>query len=51
VVGAAVTTLGMLAMPEMLRGLYSPELAMGTICAAGTLGCVTRSWLHRTARR
>lgn len=38
VVGAAVTAMGMLALPEMLRRRYSPELATGTICAAGTLG-------------
>ncbi len=38
VVGAAVTAMGMLALPEMLRRKYSPELATGTICAAGTLG-------------
>lgn len=38
VVGAAVTAMGLLALPEMLRRRYSPELATGTICAAGTLG-------------
>ncbi len=38
VVGAAVTAMGMLALPEMLRRRYSPGLATGTICAAGTLG-------------
>jgi tripartite ATP-independent transporter DctM subunit len=38
VVGAAVTAMGMLALPEMLRRKYSPELATGTICASGTLG-------------
>lgn len=38
VVGAAVTAMGMLALPEMLKRRYSPELATGTICAAGTLG-------------
>lgn len=38
VVGAAVTAMGILALPEMLRRRYSPELATGTICAAGTLG-------------
>ncbi len=38
VVGAAVTAMGLLALPEMLRRGYDPELATGTICAAGTLG-------------
>ncbi|MGA0582587.1 MAG: TRAP transporter large permease [Castellaniella sp.] len=38
VVGAAVTSMGVLAMPEMLRRKYDPSLVAGTICAAGTLG-------------
>lgn len=38
VVGAAVTAMGVLALPEMLRRRYDPGLATGTICAAGTLG-------------
>lgn len=38
VVGAAVTAMGMLALPEMLRRGYRPQLALGTICASGTLG-------------
>lgn len=38
VVGAAVTAMGVLALPEMLRRKYDPQLATGTICAAGTLG-------------
>lgn len=38
VVGAAVTAMGILALPEMLRRGYRPELALGTICASGTLG-------------
>jgi tripartite ATP-independent transporter DctM subunit len=38
VVGAAVTAMGILALPEMLRRGYKPQLALGTICAAGTLG-------------
>lgn len=38
VVGAAVTAMGVLAMPEMLRRKYDPKLVTGTICAAGTLG-------------
>lgn len=38
VVGAAVTAMGILALPEMLRRGYKPELVLGTICASGTLG-------------
>lgn len=38
VVGAAVTAMGILALPEMLRRGYAPRLALGTICASGTLG-------------
>lgn len=38
VVGAAVTAMGILALPEMLRRGYDPRLALGTICASGTLG-------------
>ena len=38
IVGATVVTMGLLALPTMLRRGYSPEIATGTICAAGTLG-------------
>ena len=38
VVGAAVTAMALLAMPEMLKRGYNPELVTGTICASGTLG-------------
>jgi tripartite ATP-independent transporter DctM subunit len=38
IVGASVVTMGILALPAMLRRKYSPELATGTIAAAGTLG-------------
>ena len=38
VVGAAVTAMGLLALPEMLRRRYDPGLATGVICASGTLG-------------
>ncbi len=38
IVGATVVTMGLLALPSMLRRGYSPELASGSICAAGTLG-------------
>ncbi|MFH1517434.1 MAG: TRAP transporter large permease subunit, partial [Pseudomonadota bacterium] len=38
VVGAAVTAMGILALPEMLKRGYDPRLATGTICASGTLG-------------
>jgi len=38
IVGATVVTMGLLSLPTMLKRGYSPELATGTICAAGTLG-------------
>lgn len=37
-VGATVVTMGLLALPTMLRWGYDPKLATGTIAAAGTLG-------------
>ena len=38
IVGATTVTMGLLALPTMLRRNYSPELATGTIAASGTLG-------------
>ena len=38
IVGATVVTMGLLSLPTMLKKGYSPSLASGTICAAGTLG-------------
>jgi tripartite ATP-independent transporter DctM subunit len=38
IVGATVVTMGLIALPTMLRAGYDPKLACGTICAAGTLG-------------
>jgi len=38
IVGATVVTMGLLALPTMLRRGYSPEVATGVICASGTLG-------------
>ena len=38
IVGATVVTMGLLALPTMLRNSYSPELATGVIAASGTLG-------------
>ncbi|MCU4653543.1 TRAP transporter large permease subunit [Roseibacterium sp. SDUM158016] len=38
IVGATVVTMGLLALPTMLRNGYSPELATGVIAASGTLG-------------
>jgi tripartite ATP-independent transporter DctM subunit len=38
VVGATVVTMGIIALPTMLKRHYSPQLASGTIAAAGTLG-------------
>jgi tripartite ATP-independent transporter DctM subunit len=38
VVGATVVTMGIIALPTMLKHGYSPQLSSGTIAAAGTLG-------------
>ncbi|RBI87111.1 C4-dicarboxylate ABC transporter permease [Rhodosalinus halophilus] len=38
IVGATVVTMGLLALPTMLRAGYSPKLATGVISASGTLG-------------
>jgi tripartite ATP-independent transporter DctM subunit len=38
VVGATVVTMGVIALPAMLKHGYRPELATGTIAASGTLG-------------
>ena len=37
---ATVTTIGRVAMPEMMRRGYSPGLAAGTVAAGGTLGAL-----------
>ena len=38
IVGATVVTVGLLALPTMLRQGYDERLATGAICATGTLG-------------
>ncbi|MFO1038965.1 MAG: TRAP transporter large permease subunit [Geminicoccaceae bacterium] len=38
VVGATEVTMGMIALPAMLRRNYDPELACGSLLAGGTLG-------------
>ncbi|MCD6358549.1 MAG: TRAP transporter large permease subunit [Dehalococcoidia bacterium] len=38
VIGASVVTMGILAIPAMLRRGYSKELASGCVCAGGSLG-------------
>lgn len=38
IVGATVVTMGLLALPTMLRRGYAPGFASGSIAAAGTLG-------------
>jgi tripartite ATP-independent transporter DctM subunit len=38
VVGAAVVTLSVIALPQMLASGYNKQLAIGTIASAGTLG-------------
>ena len=38
IVGAVVTLMGLLALPQMLKARYNPSFAAGIICAGGTLG-------------
>lgn len=38
IVGAAVAAMGILSLPSMLKRNYDERLALGTICAGGTLG-------------
>lgn len=38
IVGATVVTMGLLALPSMIKRGYDPTIATGTICATGTLG-------------
>lgn len=38
IVGATVVTMGLLALPTMLKRGYQPELATGVIASSGTLG-------------
>ncbi|MGE3992892.1 TRAP transporter large permease [Pseudorhodoplanes sp.] len=38
IVGATVVTMGVLSLPTMLKAGYDKKLAVGTICASGTLG-------------
>ncbi|PAV25605.1 tripartite ATP-independent transporter DctM subunit [Tamilnaduibacter salinus] len=38
IVGASVALLTLLAVPVMLKRDYNPDLAVGTVCAVGTLG-------------
>lgn len=38
IVGATVVAMGMIALPTMLRARYSPSVASGIVCTAGTLG-------------
>jgi len=38
VIGAAVVTMGIIALPAMLAREYDPKIAMGSIMAGGTLG-------------
>ena len=38
IVGATVVTMGLLALPSMMKRGYDPCISAGTICASGTLG-------------
>ena len=46
IVGATVVTMGLLALPTMLRRGYDPAVATGTICASGTLGQIIPPFHH-----
>ncbi|HBR37849.1 MAG TPA: C4-dicarboxylate ABC transporter, partial [Sulfitobacter pontiacus] len=37
---ACSAAMGKIAVPEMVRHRYSPELATGTVAAAGTIGAL-----------
>jgi tripartite ATP-independent transporter DctM subunit len=38
IIGGEIVLLGLLALPQMLQRRYDPKLAIGTICAGGSLG-------------
>lgn len=38
VIGASITTIGLLALPSMLKRGYDKSMATGAVCAGGTLG-------------
>ena len=38
IVGAAVTTMGLMVLPQLLKAGYKSPLACGVVCASGTLG-------------
>jgi len=38
IVGAVVTLMGLLALPQMIRAGYDPRIASGVVCAGGCLG-------------
>ncbi len=38
IVGATVVTMGLIALPTMLKSGYDPKVSTGLICASGTLG-------------
>jgi len=38
VIGAAVVTMGLIALPAMLQRHYDPKIALGSVMAGGTLG-------------
>jgi tripartite ATP-independent transporter DctM subunit len=38
IIGGEIVLLGLLALPQMLRLRYDPQLAIGTICAGGSRG-------------
>jgi len=53
IIGGEVVLLGLIALPQMLRLGYDQNLAIGTICASGSLGTMIppSSSVARTFRR
>lgn len=49
--GAATTSMGLIALPSMLKRGYSKELAIGCISAGGSLGILIRNCSTRCERR
>jgi len=45
IIGGEVVLLGLIALPQMLRLGYNQNLAIGTICASGSLGTMIPQWM------
>ena len=49
IVGATVVTMGLISLPTMLRNGYDPKLATGAICASGSQGEISPSFVSVSA--